>query len=150
VCSTLSDVAAALAALHGQGVVHRDLKPENIMLREDGAPVIVDFGIAHINGLEQKPGSVSRGSPEYFSPQQARGEAPAPADDMFSFGIILWEWLHGQRPDARFGPARKTSLFGGHPSPATPDELAAALTDAKAANRPTAEQAARLLKGFAA
>src|SRR6185369_9450202 len=89
VCATLADVAETLAALHAHDVVHRDLKPENIMLRPDGTPVIVDFGIAHIKGVEQKPGSVSRGSPEYFSPEQARGEPPQPSDDMFSFGIIL-------------------------------------------------------------
>ncbi|MBV9539784.1 MAG: protein kinase, partial [Alphaproteobacteria bacterium] len=95
VCGTLADVAAALAALHVQGVVHRDLKPENIMIRADGSPVIVDFGIAHINGIELKPGSVSRGSPEYFSPQQADGQPAKPSDDMYAFGVILWEWLRG-------------------------------------------------------
>jgi tRNA A-37 threonylcarbamoyl transferase component Bud32 len=149
VCSTLADIAEALAALHAQGVVHRDLKPENIMLREDGSPVIVDFGIAHINGIAQKLGSVSRGSPEYFSPEQARGETPVPADDMYAFGVILWEWLKGLRPNSRFGPARRTSLFGGHAEPKTPDELAGDLLDPKGANRPTAEQAARALRGFA-
>jgi serine/threonine protein kinase len=144
--STLADAADALAALHAQGVVHRDLKPENIMLRDDGSPVIVDFGIAHINGIAQKPGSVSRGSPEYYSPEQARGEPPTPADDMFSFGVILWEWLHGLRPSASFGPARRTSLFGGRAEPKTADELCAALTDPKGANRPSAEETARLLR----
>ncbi len=150
VCATLADAAEALAGLHAQGVVHRDLKPENIMLREDGSPVIVDFGIAHVNGIEQKPGSVSRGSPEYFSPEQARGEAPVPADDMYAFGVILWEWLHGRRPNAEFAPAHKTSLFGGRAAPKTPDELAGALTDPKGANRPTAAETARLLRSFAA
>jgi serine/threonine protein kinase len=148
-CSTLADVAEALAALHGQGVVHRDLKPENIMLRPDGAPVIVDFGIAHINGIAQKPGSVSRGSPEYFSPEQARGEPPAPADDMYSFGIILWEWVHGQRPTSSFGPSHKSSFFGGRTAPKTADELAGALTDPKGANRPAAEETAKLLRSLA-
>jgi len=148
-CATLADVAEALAALHGQGVVHRDLKPENIMLRPDGSPVIVDFGIAHINGIAQKPGSVSRGSPEYFSPEQARGEPPQPFDDMYSFGIILWEWLHGLRPTSSFGPSHKTSFFGGRTPPKTPDELAGALTDPKGANRPTAEETAKLLRSFA-
>ena len=149
ICATLADVAEALAALHAQGVVHRDLKPENIMLRADGTPVVVDFGIAHITGMEQKPGSVSRGSPEYFSPEQARRDPPAPADDMYSFGVILWEWAHGQRPNASFGPAHKTSLFGGRSPPKTLDELAGALTDAKGANRPSAEETARLLRTFA-
>jgi hypothetical protein len=149
VLSTLADVADALAALHGQGVVHRDLKPENIMLREDGAPVIVDFGIAHINGIEQKLGSVSRGSPEYFSPEQARGAPPVPSDDMYAFGIILWEWLHGQRPTAAQGPARRSSLFGGGAPPKTADALCAALTDPRGADRPDAEEAARLLRSLA-
>jgi tetratricopeptide (TPR) repeat protein len=148
-CATLADVAEALAALHGQGVVHRDLKPENIMLRPDGAPVIVDFGIAHINGIAQKPGSVSRGSPEYFSPEQARGEPPTPADDMYSFGIILWEWVHGQRPNSSFGPPHKSSFFGGRTAPKTADELAGALTDPKGANRPAAEETAKLLRSLA-
>ncbi len=146
ICGTLADVAAALAALHGQGVVHRDLKPENIMLREDGSPVLVDFGIAHIAGLPQKAGSVSRGSPEYFSPEQGRGETPAPSDDMYALGVILSEWLQGVRPD---GPAHRFSLFGGRAAPETPDELAAALLDRAGANRPTAEETARLLKRFA-
>ena len=148
-CATLADVAEALAALHAQGVVHRDLKPENIMLRADGTPVIVDFGIAHIKGMEQKPGSVSRGSPEYFSPEQARGEPPASSDDMYSFGIIVWEWIHGQRPNALFGPSHKSSFFGGRTTPKSADDLAGALTDAKGANRPTAEETAKLLRSFA-
>ncbi|MEI9886960.1 MAG: protein kinase [Rhizomicrobium sp.] len=150
VLAALADIAEALAALHGQGVVHRDLKPENIMLREDGSPVIVDFGIAHINGLEQKPGTVSRGSPEYFSAQQARGEPPAPSDDLYAFGVIVWEWLHGQRPNARNGPARKSSLFGGHVQPRTLDDLVADLMAARPEDRPDAATAARLLRGFAA
>lgn len=149
ICATLADIAEALAALHGQGVVHRDLKPENIMLREDGSPVIVDFGIAHIAGAAQNTGTLSRGSPEYFSPQQARGEPPAASDDMFAFGVIAWEWLHGERPDATHVPTRKASLFGGRAEPKTPDDLAADLMDLKAASRPSADTAARLLRGFA-
>jgi tetratricopeptide (TPR) repeat protein len=148
--STMADVADALAALHGQGVVHRDLKPENIMLREDGSPVLVDFGIAHIAGIAEKPGSVSRGSPGYSSPEQTRGEPPTPADDLYAFGVVLWEWLHGQRPTPADSPPRRSSLFGGRSAPRTADELAAALTAQKGADRPTAEKTARLLRSFAA
>jgi len=150
VCGTLADVAAALAALHVQGVVHRDLKPENIMIRADGSPVIVDFGIAHINGIELKPGSVSRGSPEYFSPQQADGQPAKPSDDMYAFGVILWEWLRGSRPAPGNRPAHKGGLFGGRRDPATAEELAADLLEENAAKRPSADDAAALLKSFAA
>ena len=149
-CSTLADVAEALAALHAEGVVHRDLKPENIMLRPDGSPVIVDFGIAHIAGATGKDGTISRGTPEYFSPEQARGEPSLPADDMYAFGVILFEWLTGGRPDATHRPERKTTLFGGSVTPKTAAELAGALLDPHGANRPTAADAAALLKGFAA
>ncbi len=150
VCATLADVAEALSALHAAGVVHRDLKPENIMMRPDGSPVIVDFGIAHITGMAEKPGSVSRGSPEYFSPEQAQGLPPAPSDDMYSFGVIVWEWLKGTRPSAGNAPPRRGSLFGGRSAPKTPDELAAALLDPKAAERPDAGETARLLRSFSA
>jgi tRNA A-37 threonylcarbamoyl transferase component Bud32/tetratricopeptide (TPR) repeat protein len=150
VCSMLADVAEALAALHAEGVVHRDLKPENIMLRPDGSPVIVDFGIAHIAGAQAKVGAISRGTPEYFSPEQARGEPSTPADDIFSFGVILWEWLNGARPDAAHPPQHKTSLFGGRAAPKSAQELAGTLLDPRAANRPTASEAAALLRSFAA
>jgi serine/threonine protein kinase len=147
ICSTLGDVAEALAALHGAGVVHRDLKPENIMLRPDGSPVIVDFGIAHIAGSGE---TISRGTPEYFSPEQARGEASTPADDMYAFGVTLFEWLNGARPDAAHHPEHKSSWLGGRAAPKTAQELAGTLLDPRAANRPTASEAAALLRGFAA
>ena len=146
VCSTLSDVAEALAALHAVGVVHRDLKPENIMLRADGSPVIIDFGIAHLLGV--RLADSSRGTPEYFSPQQAKGGNALPADDMYSFGVILSEWLSGARPDHQ--PERKTSWFGAHAASRTVDDFVAALISSKAADRPTAAQAAALLRSFAA
>ena len=146
VCSTLADVAEALAALHGAGVVHRDLKPENIMLRADGSPVIIDFGIAHLFGAKKPDGEISRGTPEYFSPQQAKGEAALPADDMYAFGVILSEWLHGTRPQ----PERRTSWFGGRAAVRTIEDLIAALISPKASDRPTAARAAALLRSFAA
>jgi tRNA A-37 threonylcarbamoyl transferase component Bud32/Flp pilus assembly protein TadD len=149
-CSTLADIAEALGALHAQGVVHRDLKPENIMLRVDGSPVIVDFGIAHVLGVESTNGAVSRGTRGYFSPQQGQGKAPMPSDDMFSFGVIVWEWLSGARPDDSSRPTRKASIFGNHGEPRSAEELAAALTDSNPALRPTAPEAAALLRGFAA
>ena len=97
-----------------------------------------------------KDGAISRGTPEYFSPEQARGEPSTPADDLYSFGVSVWEWLNGTRPDAAHGLQRKSSLFGGHAAPKTAQELAAGLLDQRAANRPTAAAAAALLRSFAA
>ncbi len=95
----LAQVADALAALHAQGVVHRDLKPENVMIREDGRPVLIDFGIAHIAGLAALPGAFPRGTPHYMAPEQAKGEAATPAFDTYALGVIAYEWVHGARPD---------------------------------------------------
>ena len=69
---------------------------------------------------------------------------------MYAFGVILFEWLNGARPDAAHMALRKTSLFGGRAAPKTAPELAAALLDPRAANRPTAAEAAELLRSYAA
>lgn len=103
----------ALAAAHGRGVVHRDLKPENVFLHltEDGDEVvkIVDFGIAQLKGKEeQEEVSVRRrrltrtgmifGTPEYMSPEQAKGMSVDLRSDIYGLGVILYEMITGAVP----------------------------------------------------
>ena len=103
-------IADALAAAHGAGIVHRDLKPANIMLRPDGTVKVLDFGLAlllrpaaELSPEEQEtetrtvPGRIM-GTPNYMSPEQARGEIANARTDLWSLGVVLYESLAGRRP----------------------------------------------------
>jgi eukaryotic-like serine/threonine-protein kinase len=92
-------VAAGLQAAHARGVVHRDLKPANILLDGDGNGYIGDFGVARslvTSGLTQTGAVI--GTPDYVSPEQARGEAVDARSDLYSLGLILYEMLAGRMP----------------------------------------------------
>jgi serine/threonine protein kinase len=88
------EVAAALEALHAQGLVHRDLKCSNVLLDAEGRARLSDFGLAAETGASVPAG----GSPYNASPQQLRGEAAQPADDLYAFGALLYELIAGHPP----------------------------------------------------
>ena len=92
-------ICRALEAAHGEGVIHRDLKPQNIMLDANGRAYVMDFGIArsaYLPGMTQTGALI--GTPEYMSPEQAKGEKLDERSDLFSLGVILYELLNGQSP----------------------------------------------------
>ena len=95
----LEQVAGALQALHDAGVVHRDLKPENILVRDDGSPVLVDFGIAHLPRWSESFGEeMVAGTLEYMAPEQAQGRKLDGRADLYALGVIAFEGLAGVRP----------------------------------------------------
>ncbi|HEY1138740.1 MAG TPA: protein kinase [Lysobacter sp.] len=92
-------LAEGLAAAHARGVIHRDLKPANVLIDRDGNAYISDFGVARSlasNGLTQSGAVV--GTPDYLSPEQARGEPVDARSDLYTLGLILYEMLTGAMP----------------------------------------------------
>lgn len=98
---TLLSIAETLAVLHSAGIVHRDLKTENIFMREDGTPILVDFGLAVPGALGReilRVGGGLEGTLPYTSPEQLLGEFVDARADLYSFGCVAYECLTGRPP----------------------------------------------------
>ncbi len=103
----LAPVMDALSAAHALGIVHRDLKPANIYLARtpDGriTSKLIDFGVSRMRDSDRETNELTHtgallGTPDYMSPEQARGERTGPQSDVWAMGIVLYESLAGQRP----------------------------------------------------
>ena len=94
-------VCAAVQHAHQNLVVHRDLKPANILVTKDGAPKLLDFGIAKLleegTGDEATITAMRILTPEYASPEQIKGEAVTTMTDVYSLGLMLYEMLTGAK-----------------------------------------------------
>jgi len=118
--SVIDQMASALTAAHDKGFIHRDLKPDNIFLVEaDGRwpdVKLLDFGLAKlmpeagiIAPFQTKTG-VMLGTPEYMSPEQARGTGVDYRTDIYALGVVMFEILSGQRPFPTMGDAFATLM----------------------------------------
>ena len=93
-------VARGLAAAHAQGLVHRDVKPANILLeRGVDRVMLTDFGLARaVDDASLTRSGVIAGTPQYMSPEQARGDAIDQRSDLFSFGSVMYAMAAGRAP----------------------------------------------------
>ena len=103
-------LSSALAYAHSQGIIHRDIKPANVLIDKRGKPKLTDFGIAA--ALDEasitSTGQVI-GTPEYMSPEQARGVKVDGRSDLYSLGVMLYEMVNGKPP---YGDSSKTAILG--------------------------------------
>lgn len=94
----VKQVADALHYAHGQRVVHRDIKPENMLLGKNQEVLLSDFGIAFVTQSSRYQNTQDVvGTVAYMAPEQLQGK-PSPASDQYALGIVVYEWLCGERP----------------------------------------------------
>jgi tetratricopeptide (TPR) repeat protein len=140
-------ICEGLAAAHGLGVIHRDLKPNNLFVQHDGLLKIYDFGVARLAESNMTAAGAMLGTPDYMSPEQARGEQVDARSDIFSAGSVFYFMLAGHKPfPGRDLPAVLNQLQFEEPAPlsaaAAPPELAAIVMQALAKN--VADRPARI------
>jgi len=94
----MSQLLDALEYSHQYGVVHRDIKPANIILLPDRRVKVADFGIARIESSQYTQAGTVLGTPAYMSPEQFMGQTVDGRSDIFSAGVVLYQFLTGERP----------------------------------------------------
>ena len=98
VARLMGEVLAALGHAHANGVTHRDIKPANLIVLEDGRIKIADFGIARVEKSELTQAGAVIGTPSYMSPEQFLGQPVDGRSDLFSCGVVLYQFLTGEKP----------------------------------------------------
>lgn len=110
IASVSRQLASALAYAHAHGVIHRDIKPANVLLDKSGKAKLTDFGIAAaLDEVSLTSAGQIVGTPEYMSPEQARGRKLDGRSDLYSLGIVMYEMLTGRTP---YGDSSGTSILG--------------------------------------
>ncbi len=114
----MSGVALGIDYAHTMGIVHRDIKPDNILITKEHVAKITDFGIARVLDASSTQDSAIIGSPSFMSPEQILGGHIDGTTDIFSFGIILYYMLAGEKPFAASTPHAVTyKILNEEPKP---------------------------------
>jgi eukaryotic-like serine/threonine-protein kinase len=98
VARIMGEMLDALEHAHANGVVHRDMKPANVILLDGGKVKVADFGIARIEASQLTQAGTVMGTPSYMSPEQFMGQTVDSRSDIFSCGVILYQFLTGEKP----------------------------------------------------
>ena len=159
--SLIVQACAGIGYAHRAGLVHCDIKPQNMLVTPDSRLKVVDFGIARALAsiLPDEKAEVVWGSPQYFSPEQAAGEPPSPASDVYSLGVVMYEMLIGKLPFKASTPEELARMHRELPPPspsrfnhAIPVQLEQillkVLSKEPSARYRTADQLGRLLVTF--
>ena len=156
ILAPLGLIADALRYAHAKGVVHCDIKPDNVVLDHNGAPYLIDFGVAS-DGAASTGGG---GSLIAMTPQRLAGEAPQASDDIFALGGLIYELVSGRSPYSPTAIAEeikntvppKLAAADGSAVPESIQQLVATMLDKSAKARPSAEEVTQSLAaaGYAA
>ena len=131
----MSQLCAGLGSAHNASIYHRDIKPGNIFVRADGILKILDFGVARLASSSMTAAGFIVGTPDYMSPEQARGENIDGRSDIFSLGGVFYFMLTGRKPfPATELPGLFNQIQNDDPAPLldteAPPELAAVIMKA--------------------
>jgi len=119
----MTQVCDGLATAHVHGVFHRDIKPGNLFVQDDGTLKILDFGVARLASSTMTASGYIIGTPDYMSPEQARGRGIDRRSDIFSAGAVFYFMLTGRKPfEARDLPAVLRRVQFEDPDPLTEGE----------------------------
>lgn len=123
--AVVSRIASALGYAHKRNFVHRDVKPGNILFREDGTPVLTDFGIAKALGdsTQMTQAGLTIGTPSYMSPEQALGKPIDARCDLYALGVVFYEMLTGAKPYKAEDSFAVALMHINDPIPRLPEEL---------------------------
>lgn len=100
ICPLFEPILDGVGYAHKKGILHRDIKPANIVITTEGAPKILDFGIAQIikPNVDEEKDNLIMGTPSYMSPEQVKGEHLDARSDIYSLGVLLHQMLTGNAP----------------------------------------------------
>jgi serine/threonine-protein kinase len=154
--SIIGQAALALGVAHEMRVVHRDVKPANILVRPDGVVKLTDFGIARaLDATGHTRMGEMLGTPNYISPEQAKGDPATGASDLYALGVVAHEMLTGERPFDRGTPIATAMCHINEPPPPLAEhvpedlrEVVASLLEKDPLDRPENARAVALALGI--